>query len=331
MNMRHQSRRLDQIGRCTLIACVLAWWAPAAYASVSVDNPIPSITITCGTCNSLATLQNAALAYFNEWDEKDPPGFPLNGLGEYGNGYFVVVGSGQAAPLGQTIPNGTIIMVISTEYAIAANFEFGYNKTLRAWQAIPLAASSDAATRALDNILNARAAEVPPINIPSTYSYTDTPEIISAYVQTQLISLGPFETNLWHNLEAYGQYVEYEVKDIQTGDDYWIYVNDAITFKFSNGYTEKWQYNGPYPSVQWQPVSGTLRDQNGNVPGQSPPSGAVMSGAGASYAWDPSAPAFNIEPFMFGWDTFSYDGESGGTVTADWGAAGIFFCTDTCD
>ena len=328
MKKQYQCLHFSRIGRALLVGLVLSWSMPAAYASISVDNPIPSLTITCSTCDSLATLESAALAYFDEWDEKDAPGFPVSGLGEYGNGYFVVIGAGQAAPLGQTLPDGTIIMVISTQYAIAANFVFGYNKALRAWQATPLAATSDSATRGLDNILNGRASEIPPIQIPSTYSNTDTPELISAYVQTQIVALGPFETNIWHALGSdFGQYVEYEVSDLQTGKDYWIYVGDSITFQFSDGSSEKWEYYGPYPSAQWQPISGTLVNKNGNVIGQTTPSGGAVTGAGFSYVWAPDVPAFDLYPFLEDVE----DNPPSGTITIDWGVTGIYFCTDSCD
>lgn len=252
----------------------LAWSSPRPA-------PIPSAVTTCATCNSLATLQAAALAYFNQWHDKTPPGYPVVGQSIVPE----IMGDNEDTIL--DLLTGTKVTVISGTYPIAADFHFttstlGHTIT---WNAVPISATDDTGTRGFDNLIMARASRMPPINIPSNLTPSEEPELISAYVQSVVIAAGAPTMNFWHGLTNFGQFVSLTLVDLQNGKSYQVYVGDTITVKYADGSTEKFQYLGPQGgSVQWSRVPGSLRDPSGKDPTR-PVTQTPVTGAGTSVSW----------------------------------------------
>lgn len=215
---------------------------------------------------------------------------------------------------------GTDILVSSSTYALSAEFVFRNNGTYPiSYSAAPIGSYTynDSGARGLDNEVHARAADIPPLRIPTNYPPSSVTADVIGYAQTQLYAVSGPQEDFWHGLTNIGQFVFVEIFDAQTGQAYKLYVGDSVTFVYANGYTEKFTYLGPFLSIMWQEKPNTLRDAKGNVPGKPAPSGAANSAAGDTISWNDggsdTTPIY-IDPFQP--DTTDVPQ---GTVTIDWG------------
>jgi hypothetical protein len=146
------------------------------------------------------------------------------------------------------------------------------------------------ATAVLDGTLFARADSVKPPTIPDPHD-VDAIEIAIRDLQTILITQPAVGYSLWHAITNFPQLAYQYVQDTQTGKVYQIYIGDTITVKYSDGWTEKFQFLGTGGgTLQWKEVSGSLRDPNGNPPpaNPAPPTSSnttPVPGGGFTFPW----------------------------------------------
>lgn len=305
--MRDQSHVLPGIRIPVAVGLAVAATA-TAHAGLNPYPPIPiPIVVTTCQCSTFAQLESSALQYATKWLGKTPPGFPTIGYSASGYGTLEVLPTTQ-------------VMISSSTYPLSADFVFDDNHSYPVGYLVtPIDASNDTGARAFDNEVHGRAADIPPLHIPTAYPPGSVTADVIGYAQTQLYAVGGPQVDFWHGLTNIGQFVYVSIFDAQTGQTYKLYVGDSVTFVYSNGYTEKFEYLGPTLSIMWQEQTNTLRDANGNVPGKSPPAGSANSNAGASIDWsyyDTGGDSTTIYIYPFQPST---EDVPQGTITIDWG------------
>jgi hypothetical protein len=181
-----------------------------------------------------------------------------------------------------SLPNRSIALMTSLNEPVSAFLQLQCSPPGKGngclWGQIT-ASNADAA--ALDNSTFARAAKLAPLSTPSTMPYTETDEIISKYIQSQIAGSGPTGINYWHALFGFPKVVWYTMVDAQSGQTQDIYVGDTITVTYPNGYSERWQFLGlEAGSIQWKRVPNTLMKNGKPVNPPSTTSGTPAPGAG---------------------------------------------------
>ena len=235
-----------------------------ALSSSSMATPVPQpwtilvAPVPCASCNSLATLQSAALQYAQTWYGATPTGFPAT----FGSGI-----NNQKIP---QISTGTVLMVTSSSYPISGTFTVGLTRVVHpvCCTVTPVNTTTDISTGTLDSRIFARAT-VP--TVTTTFTHTpDAPELVIQDIQTNMVAAAGIGYNLWHGITNFPQVAYQMVFDAQTGKTYQIYIGDTITVQYSDGWTEKYTFLGTAGgTLQWQVVPDSLRDPSGNPPSTS--------------------------------------------------------------
>lgn len=87
-------------------------------------------------------------------------------------------------------------------------------------------------TAALDALTHARAAAVPPINVPADYgtanTYADV-DILTGFVNSVLVGTSEGGVSIWRALAGFSQVEWLVVTDTQTGKQYTIWNGDEFT------------------------------------------------------------------------------------------------------
>jgi hypothetical protein len=187
-----------------------------------------------------------------------------------------------------TLWSGDLALMVSLNEPVSAYLKLACSPPGKGggceWNAVT-ASNADAA--ALDNSIFARAAKLQPVVTPSTITYTDADEVITAYIQSQLQATGQTGVNLWHLLPGFPSAVYYTMLDLQTGQTENIYVGDEITVQYPGGYSEKWQFLGVEAgSIQWKRVPNTLMLNGKPVTPPSSTAGIPQPGYGAASGED---------------------------------------------
>jgi hypothetical protein len=215
-------------------------------------------------------------AYFNQWKMRTPTGYPT---GKFVRPRYFM----RWRPDGQLdefwYDNCTIAVVASKQYPLTSFFEL--DAVMDGAVYLNQMTPSDAAARDLDGRITARAAAMPPIELPPDFSPSDPVEdYIQAINSALVMQPGLPERDLWHGLTNIGQVYKYKFINVQDGKTYWIYLNDTITVKFANGYTLRLKFLDPNGSLRYQEVEGSLRDENGRDPNNpAPNTGSLPSNA----------------------------------------------------
>jgi hypothetical protein len=154
--------------------------------------------------------------------------------------------------------------------------------------------------------------------LPGSHTSYDAPEQVAAAIQNILVTSGGVGMDFWHGLTNFGQFAYQYVLDLQNGIQYKVFLNDDITFQYSDGWTEKWQFLGTVGgSVQWQEVPNSLKDPNGNPPsssGSPPPpttSNTTPQSGGGEGIQDPIYGLITMDPLL---PDIIYNGGPGGVV-----------------
>lgn len=220
---------------------------------------IPVAVTTCSTCNDQATLQAAAVTYFQSWVEQTPPGY-------VGVVSPVVTGSNPVEC--GTGAGATTLLVISSSIPLSATFFACWEEGAHGSHhvaAVPLSTATNAGAIATDNLLLTRSVKMDAVKLPSTLPLqgTDPIDLIGQWLAGDLIQTA-ITTSFWHgiltlNLPAV---VQGTFKDISTGQTFTLWSGDTIMVTDSNGWTAKYQW---IPSVTppWQLVPGSVHNAKG--------------------------------------------------------------------
>jgi hypothetical protein len=171
----------------------------------------------------------------------------------------------------------------------------------------------NASAAALDNGVFARAAKLAPVVTPPTITYTEVDENIDQYIESQIVTDGPWGINLWHMLTNFPNIQWFQVTDIQTGQTVNIYIGDTITVQYPNGYSEQWQFISGTDTIKWKRVPNTLMLNGKPVKPPSTASGTPAPGGGSLDGNDP----YNNGSVSLTSQTNFCSGVT--TTTVDWG------------
>ncbi len=143
------------------LATVVALGGFASEAQA--DDTVPSVTLTCETCSTLAQLRTVAETYFETHKMVTPPGYTTAKL--LRPCYWSRWNPGTGEPMEAWFDNCTVAVVTSKQYPLTAYFEFSslVDNDASASAITP----SDLMARDLDNRITARASAMPTISIPA--------------------------------------------------------------------------------------------------------------------------------------------------------------------
>lgn len=257
-------------------------WSLLICAPVSrAHDVIPSVVLPCPGCTTWQQMQTTAADYFRKSYWQTPPGFPQGK-------YIQPCVYSWWAPIGEPVEtvrnNCTVAVLISTTHALSGSFEFSRMDDGRV-TASPVHSSSNEQLREFDNYLNARAAGLPPIDLPDNLRPNDIDEHVIEELRELLVMNGPIVADFWQGLKTWN-FSFVRVSFTYTGTPpglYWVFVGDAITVRYSNGWTEKYRLIDPRGSIAWEKVDGSLRDENGRKPGMPHPNTSASNAQGVEY------------------------------------------------
>lgn len=256
--------------------------APAAHA-INPDNVIPSVSLTCDTCATVAQFQAVATAYFRQYKYATPPGFQAGQ--KLQPCYWARYNPGTGDYLEVINDNCTVAVITSKQYPLTAGMEFSslVDNDVFASAFTP----TDQSTRDMDNRLTARAAAIPPIQLPPGINPGDNFQTIISPAVNQALEfhVTTIHTDFWHGLLNHGQYVSVVVTNHQDNKAYMLWVGDSITVRFANNYTMKLTLTSPLPGQHFVPNPGTLRDANGRDPNNPRPNTGAYRATGQTFAY----------------------------------------------
>lgn len=306
------------------IAILLMSWTETARAQ-STGNTIASVVTVCTNCSTFEQLQARARSYFGQFSGATPPGYSP---GRYVQPCEESEYNSQTAEEVVVLqrPACTIATVVSDTFPLSATFELTRVYTdntigVRLFLISPLSAyDTETAFRHDEETFGrvSAASAIPDIELPAqdpsgnTIEPGDHNDMLSPSIAGTIELIGPatgttIVNALWtavRELLGLPNTPSAAFNFRYNSRIYTLYVGQAITVKYSNGWTEKFRFQG-LSTLMWKRVPGTLRDAQGNKPEQS---ASVIIQPAAGVAVASSVGGIPLPPLLFVPVEYSNDG-----------------------